>query len=197
MTKDEILQLAKQVGLAYDGFGVAFIPLESAERFANLIVAREKAEALLEFESNHNKRPLELRFFEKVDKTETCWNWTGSKNRSGYGYLHFVDGYVRKPYRAHRLSWELHFGEIPEGVLVLHKCDNRACVNPMHLFLGNHKDNMQDCAAKGRVKTVGQSRKTHCINGHEFSPENTRINKFGHRVCLACQKAAGLARRTR
>lgn len=88
------------------------------------------------------------RFWAKVVQSEGCWRWTGSKT-SGYGELQRgrrVEGRVR----AHRASWELHFGAIPDGLLVCHKCDNPECTNPAHLFLGTHKENMRDMAAKAR-----------------------------------------------
>ena len=77
-----------------------------------------------------------------------CWEWTGSINGDGYGYLASGDQAIR----VHRLSWEIHNGEIPEGLCVLHHCDNRKCVNPEHLFLGTKKDNAQDMIKKGRHK---------------------------------------------
>lgn len=91
--------------------------------------------------------PVEIRFFEKVRKTETCWEWIGSKTTNGYGFF-WKDG---KRAWAHRASWEIfHKKTIPEGMEGCHKCDNRWCVNPEHIFIGTHKDNMQDCARKGR-----------------------------------------------
>lgn len=91
------------------------------------------------------------RFFSKVEKTETCWNWTACKRgKAGYGAIN-VNGKVKD---AHRLSYELHKGEIPEGLMVLHTCDNRLCVNPEHLFLGTAKDNWHDGFNKGRIKLM-------------------------------------------
>ena len=93
--------------------------------------------------------PMPDRFWSKVDDSngpEACWLWRASLDSGGYGTITFK----RKLRKAHRMAWILTYGEIPEHLDVLHKCDVPACVNPAHLFLGTHLDNMRDCVAKGR-----------------------------------------------
>lgn len=93
------------------------------------------------------KKSLSLRFYTKYNKsTNGCWEWNGALRDDGYGILKVnnrCDG-------AHRFSYELYIGEIPNSLCVLHRCDNRKCVNPFHLFLGTKSDNMIDCIKKGR-----------------------------------------------
>ena len=88
-----------------------------------------------------------LRFWKYVQKTDGCWNWTGLKNELGYGRLN-ADG---KDAKASRLAWVLHYGQIPKGIEVCHRCDNPSCVRPDHLFLGSHAANLKDAKRKGRI----------------------------------------------
>jgi hypothetical protein len=95
------------------------------------------------------KKTLEERFWEKVDKTGACWWWVSHIGYRGYGTF-WVGGRKRWKY-AHRLSWELaNDQEVPDGMVVMHSCDNPACVNPDHLSVGCQKDNKQDCVNKLR-----------------------------------------------
>lgn len=96
----------------------------------------------------------EARFWAKVDKSDEtgCWVWTGARGQHGHGHFWLGD----RVGRAHRFSWELANGPIPQtdgyhGTCVCHRCDNPPCVNPAHLFLGSHKDNLSDAGRKGRL----------------------------------------------
>ena len=94
------------------------------------------------------------RFEKKFSVTPECWVWTASLDTQGYGQHHY-HGVQRG---AHRVAHELYVGAIPLGLHVLHKCDNRRCVNPDHLFLGTHQDNMRDRNQKGRqAHNVGET----------------------------------------
>lgn len=122
-----------------------------------------------------------------------CKVWTGSQNGSGYGERRIN----WKKYYVHRLAWEEANGPIPDGMFVLHHCDNPACYEPTHLFLGTHQDNMADMAAKGRGKTRNLQI-THCPHGHEYTPENTYINPHdGTRNCRICGIERVRARRAK
>lgn len=122
--------------------------------------------------------------------TTPCILWTGRKNHHNYGLI--TKKHV--PKLVHRLMWESVNGPIPKGIFVLHKCDVRHCINPDHLFLGTHQDNMNDMKAKGRSRN-GNSGKTCCLKGHEFSKSNTAIyyRKDGSpsRQCKICIRDRG------
>lgn len=90
------------------------------------------------------------RFWARVIVSDGCWGWKGSTVKGGYGKIE--DPRTRKATLAHRLSWELHFGPIPDGLCVLHRCDNPPCCRPEHLFLGTPRDNVMDSIRKGRMR---------------------------------------------
>lgn len=98
------------------------------------------------------KAPLRERFDAKVLKGDGCWEWQATKNNKGYGMIGITTAIGKR--LAHRVSYELHIGPIPDGLCVLHRCDNPACVRPGHLFLGTKRDNVADMDTKGR-RVVG------------------------------------------
>lgn len=109
-----------------------------------------------------------------------CIEWSGCLDRSGYGRV----GVKQIP--AHRVAYRLAKGE-PGDMLVCHSCDNPKCVNPDHLWLGTHKDNMSDMTKKGRH---AKQKQNYCIHGHLFDAQNTYIKNNGTRACRACNLAS-------
>jgi hypothetical protein len=115
-------------------------------------------------------KPLSERFWEKVNRIEgekVCWPWKAGllsrKGENGYGVIY--DNRSKKMELAHRISWELTNGPIPDGIEILHHCDNPACVRPDHLFQGDQKSNMEDMVSKGRSqKYTGEESSHHKLN---------------------------------
>lgn len=96
------------------------------------------------------RRTLGERLWRRVERRpDGCWVFTGYQTKKGYGKIHRGPG-SRELVRVHRAAWEVTYGPIPEGLFVLHHCDNPPCCNPEHLFLGTNSDNMRDMVAKGR-----------------------------------------------
>jgi hypothetical protein len=127
-------------------------------------------------------------FWAKVNKTPTCWLWTGSIIRNGYGNFYVGDA----TRLAHRFAYELLVGKIPEGLTIDHLCRVRNCVNPDHLEPVTGAENTR----RGEAGKHFADR-THCPKGHAYDEENTRYSKRGTRVCKACQDAMTRAYRER
>jgi HNH endonuclease len=120
-------------------------------------------------------------FWTWVNKTSTCWLWMGGRNSKGYPY--FYDG--SRTRRAHRVAYELVCGVIPAGMTLDHLCRVRHCVNPAHLEPVSDRENI----LRGNGWSGRNARKTHCPQGHEYTPENTRIHTSGGRLCVTCDRA--------
>jgi hypothetical protein len=123
------------------------------------------------------------RFFAKVEKTGTCWLWTGSKGTGG-GMTYGQFWLELKLHQAHRASYKLFNGDIPTDMTIDHICKVGLCVNPQHLRLLTIGENVL-C---GNGVSGINARKTQCHKGHEFDKENTRVTKLGHRQCRRCRK---------
>lgn len=130
------------------------------------------------------------RFSAKVEKTETCWLWAASVDTHGYGHM-VVSGKLKL---AHRLSYEMFVGPIPEGLVLDHECRVRHCVNPSHLRAVTDKENIN---AFGSLSGAHWRAKTHCPQGHEYTADNTYIETYGARRCRTCVRAKSARRKTR
>jgi hypothetical protein len=119
----------------------------------------------------------------RIGESDECWPWLGSRTVNGYGRL--GNRY------AHRLVYEQEVGPIPDGLNVLHSCDNPPCVNPRHLRVGTQADNARDALERGRLNTTGLQRRgewTHCKRGHPLDESNTYRDPSGGRECQTCKR---------
>jgi hypothetical protein len=133
------------------------------------------------------KEPVLTRMLRKVEDSSRsgCWVWSGAKNAGGYGVVLTSE---RRPALAHRMMWQEHFGPIPEGHEIHHKCENRQCVNPHHLEAVTRLEH--------RAKHPSyQLAKTHCPQGHAYTDENTYRYADGRRRCRTCSRDQMRAKR--
>ena len=132
--------------------------------------------------SGRKPAPIEKRFYENIFPVPEsgCWLWVGNVSTFGYGTIY----HKGKSRRAHRISYEMHVGPVPEGLVLDHLCRVRCCVNPAHLEPVTNAEN----SLRGYGIPARNSRKTHCLNGHGFTPENTRIKRNGQRKCRVCER---------
>jgi hypothetical protein len=133
--------------------------------------------------------PLAERFWSHVDiqAPDECWLWTGALDGKGYGVI-TVD---YKTARAHRKSYELSIGPIPTGLLICHKCDVRACVNPQHLFPGTYYDNAVDMYQKGRSNPPRHRGEKH--GNAKVTEETVRLIRSDTRSTVAISRETGLS----
>jgi hypothetical protein len=120
---------------------------------------------------------MEQRFLRFVNKTDTCWLWTGHINHGGYGLFHPVD--YKTTRSSHRVAYELWNAPIPLGLCVRHKCDVRNCVNPTHLELGTHKDNVKDMYDRNRQANINGTRNPSAKLTEDDVREIRILNGFG------------------
>jgi hypothetical protein len=125
------------------------------------------------------------RFWAKVNKTDTCWLWTACKKADGYGQIGVGGGKLKS---AHRLSYEMHVGPIPPGLVIDHLCRIRHCVNPAHMEAVTPQVN----TARG-IGGHNMSAKTHCPSGHAYTPDNIVRRADRKRSCRTCCNARQLA----
>lgn len=162
------------------------------------------------------RTPFIERFFANVspEPNSGCWLWMMAPTRRGYGMIS-LGGRGGKCLTASHASLFIHGVDIPHGSVVMHKCDNPACVNPDHLRVGTQKENMHDMYAKGREfsreirsqrmlgKRLSEPKKgnehplfgrfkTHCIHGHEFAGDNLLVLANGRRMCRQCHREKAL-----
>lgn len=138
--------------------------------------------------------PVETRLWGRCKVVGECWEYQGNTNRGGYGTLEWRG----RKWKAHRVAYTLAKGEIPDGLEVLHSCDNPPCVNPEHLRVGSQSDNMRDAFGRGRKRfdpawlasyhERRRAAKT-CTYGHPWDQRNTAHRKDGSRYCRTCHRS--------
>jgi hypothetical protein len=142
---------------------------------------------------------LIVRFWQKVNigGTDACWDWQGCKNRKGYGGF----SVHRKRQLAHRIAYHIQFGAIPCGMCVLHKCDNPACCNPSHLFLGNRADNNTDMIRKAR-HNIGEKNGSAKLKRDDvlrirrlYDEREMSLEEIAHRFNISFQMVSNIGRR--
>jgi len=129
----------------------------------------------------------------RIDPDSECWVWTGALMPNGYGaFTVKIDGKWKRCY-PHRISYEIHIGEIPKGLDIDHLCRNRACINPAHLEPVSRRENL----ARGETLIAKQLKQTHCKNGHLLDKSNLSAYKLkkGKRECLTCHRERERKRR--
>lgn len=164
--------------------------LEWAERAA--VTARSTTSETVAMNNDDRARVL-ARFWSKVNKTDTCWLWTGARvpsNGVEYGSFHLGP---RKTTRAHRAAYLLLVGEIPDGLTLDHLCGTLLCVRPDHLEPVTLRQNI----LRGGGPAAIHARQDVCGRGHPFSEENTHIRKGGWRACKTCRRVSNRAAKAR
>lgn len=148
----------------------------------------------------HRTRPLLDRFWERVDRTDGCWMWTGPTTKAGYGIIRSAGGRNGTTLYVHRLSYEIHHGPIDDGLVVMHACDNPRCVNPSHLSIGTHGENHADMISKARhphgeaapwsrlseddirtIRDLHASGITQADIAHRFGVDRSHVSNIVHR----------------
>lgn len=139
---------------------------------------------------NESAEPLASRLRRRISKNSAvsasgCWEWRKSVDSDGYGRTDLSKGALRRTCQAHRVSYAVYRGPIPDGLTIDHLCRNRRCVNPDHLEAVSGREN----TLRGDGPSAIHAKKTHCHNGHEFDAENTYVRN-GRRNCRTCHRAS-------